>query len=173
MRGETVQETLLQDKLISHLQGAHAMEQNSKRMLDSLISTTEDPPTRRELEHHRAETERHERLLAERLEELGSSPSTGKDLAAIGGAFFKGLADQVRGDKAGKNARDGYVVEHFEIASYELLERLAKRAGDEQTAEVAKVNRKDEEAMAKKIEKNWDKFVDLSLQEKEKVSAPA
>ena len=172
-----MQETLLQDKLVSQLQGAHAMEQNSKRMLDSLIATTDDPEARRDLEHHREETDRHERLLAERLQELGSNPSTGKDLAAISGAFFKGLADQVRSDKAGKNARDGYVVEHFEIASYELLERLAKRAGDEATAELAKVNRKDEEAMAKKIEKNWDKFVDLSLREKaekaETITPPA
>jgi ferritin-like metal-binding protein YciE len=165
-----VPETRLQEKLVSQLQGAHAMEQNSKRMLDSAISTTEDEETRRELEHHREETERHERLLAERLQQLGASVSTPKDLAAIGGALFKGLADQVRGDKPVKNARDDYVIEHFEIATYELLERLAKRAGDEETADIAKQNRKDEEDMAKKIEKNWDRFVDLSVGEK--IAAP-
>lgn len=165
-------ERQLQTKLVSHLQGAHAMEQNSKRMLDSMISQTEDIETRQELEHHREETERHERLLADRLNALGSKPSTTKDVAAIGGALFKGLTDQVRADKPGKNARDGYVVEHFEIASYELLERIAKHAGDEETADVARSNRKDEEAMAKKIEKNWDKFVDLSVRE-EQTPAPA
>lgn len=165
-------ESQLQDKLVSHLQGAHAMEQNSKRMLDSMISTTEDVETRQELEHHREETERHEQLLADRLNALGSKPSAAKDVAAIGGALFKGLTDQVRADKPGKNARDGYVVEHFEIASYELLERLAERAGDEQTADVARRNRKDEEAMAKKIEKNWDRFVDLSVRD-ERIAAPA
>lgn len=164
-------EVHLQDKLVSHLQGAHAMEQNSKRMLDSAISTTEDEELKRELEHHREETERHERLLTERLEALGSKTSPGKDMAAIGGALFKGLTDQVRSDKPAKNARDDYVIEHFEIATYELLERLAKRAGDEETAEIAKQNRKDEEAMAKRIEKNWDRFVDLSV--REEVAAPA
>jgi ferritin-like metal-binding protein YciE len=167
-----VPERQLETKLVSHLQGAHAMEQNSKRMLDSMISTTEDIETRQELEHHRQETERHEQLLADRLSALGSKPSTAKDVAAIGGALFKGLTDQVRTDKPGKNARDGYVVEHFEIATYELLERLAKRAGDEQTAEVAKLNRKDEEAMAKRFEKNWDRFVDLSIQD-ERAPVPA
>jgi ferritin-like metal-binding protein YciE len=167
-----VPETLLQEKLVSQLQDAHAMEQNSKRMLDSSISIIEDEEIKRELEHHRQETEVHERLLAERLNDLGAKASTPKDLAAIGGALFKGLADQVRNDKPAKNARDDYVVEQFEIATYELLERLAKRAGDEETAEIAKRNRKDEEAMAKKIEKNWDRFVDLSVQE-ERTQVPA
>ena len=80
-------------------------------------------------------------------------------------ALMKGVLDRVRNEKAWRNARDGYATEHLEIASYQLLERVAQRAGDEETAEVARLNRNDEEVMAKKIEANWDTFAELSLQE--------
>ena len=155
----------LQEKLLDYVEDAHAMEQNVLQMLDSMIATTQDDEIVQELEHHKMETERHEQLLRERLQALGRDTSTRKDTQSIAAALTKGVADQVRGDKAGKNARDGFVTEHMEIASYELLERLARRAGDEETAEVARRNRADEEAMAQKIAANWDKFVELTLAE--------
>jgi ferritin-like metal-binding protein YciE len=81
----------------------------------------------------------------------------------LGAALFKGVGDVTRTDKPSKNARDGYMTEHMEIAAYELLERLARRAGDEETTEVARQNRADEQAMARKIESNWERFLDLTL----------
>lgn len=155
----------LKDKLTTYIQDAHAMEQNVKRMLDGMIETTPDPEIKDVLEHHREETERHEQRLRERLEAIGEGTSTLKEGVGIAGALIKGAADMARSDKPGQNARDGYVTEHLEIASYELLERLAKRAGDEATAEVARRNCADERAMADKIEQNWDRFVELTLVE--------
>ena len=89
----------------------------------------------------------------------------GKDLAAIAAAQAKGLADLWRADKAAQNARDVFVTEHLEIAAYELLERLAERAGDRETAEIARENRAEEEAMAQRISSKWDRFLDLTLEE--------
>jgi ferritin-like metal-binding protein YciE len=149
----------LQQKLVDYIEDAHAMEQNVSRMLDSMMATTKDPEIEEMLRHHKEETERHEQRLRERLDALGVGSSTRKQAQTIATALMKGAADQVRGDQAGKNARDGYVSEHMEIAAYQLLERLAERAGDTETAEVARQNRADDEAMAQKIDSNWDKFL--------------
>ncbi len=153
----------LQQKLIDYVEDAHAMEQSVSTMLDSMISTTDDPEIRSMLEHHKQETEEHERRLRERLGALGAGTSTRKQAQTLATALMKGVADMARTDKPGKNARDGFVTEHMEIAAYQLLERLAKKAGDEQTAEVARQNLADDEAMARKIDSNWDKFLELSL----------
>jgi ferritin-like metal-binding protein YciE len=153
----------LQEKLVEYVQDAHAMEQNVSTMLGSMIATTDDPEIKRMLEDHKRQTEEHERRLRERLDAMGAGTSTVKEVGGVGAALFKGVGDLARADKPGKNARDGYVTEHMEIAAYELLERLAKRAGDGQTAEVARQNLADEREMAKKIDSNWDKFLDLTL----------
>ena len=155
----------LREKLIDYLRDAHAMERNVLLMLESMISTTRDIEIVEMLEHHKTETRRQERLLRERLQALGKGISVRKELQTMAGAAMKGTIDQVRGDKAGKNARDAFVTEHLEIAAYELLERLADRAGDLETAEVARKNRAEEEAMARRIASKWDKFLDLTLTE--------
>src|SRR5215203_6033126 len=147
----------LQQKLADYVEDAHAMEQNDLKMLDSMISTTDDPQTKEMIENHRKETEEHERRLRERLDAIGRGTSVRKQAQAVGAALLKGVGDQARGDKAGKNARDGYMAEH--------LERLAEKAGDTETADVARRNRADEEEMARKIDANWDRTLELTLQE--------
>src|SRR5215204_4955377 len=143
----------LQQKLVDYIEDAHAMEQNVSTMLTSMISTTDDPEIKEMLEHHKEETERQESRLRERLDALGAGTSARKQAQTVAAALMKGAADVVRGDKAGKNARDAYTTEHMEIA------------GDTQTAEVARQNRAEEEAMAQKIDQNWDRFLDLTLAE--------
>ena len=157
----------LQQKLIDYIQDAHAMEQSVSMMLDSIITTTDDPEITEMLRHHKEETERQEQRLAERLDALGVGTSARKQAQTIATALMKGAADQVRGDQAGKNARDGFTTQHMEIATYQLLERLADRAGDPETAEVARQNRVAEEEMARKIDSNWERFLELTLAENE------
>jgi len=155
----------LTDQLVKHIDEALAMEQNVLRMLDGMIASTDDEEIKNELRHHKLETEQHAERLEKRLAAHEASPSTLREAAGLMNALMKSALDLVRSEKAGRNARDGYATEHLEIASYELLERVALAAGDEETAEVARQNRADEEAMAKKIESNWDKFAELSLKE--------
>jgi ferritin-like metal-binding protein YciE len=155
----------LQQKLVDYIEDAHAMEQNVSTMLTSMISTTDDPKIKEMLEHHKEQTERQESRLRERLDALGAGTSTRKQAQTVAAALVKGVTDVARGDQAGKNARDGYTTEHMEIAAYQLLERLAQKAGDTETAEVARQNRAEEEAMAQKLDANWDRFLDLTLAE--------
>jgi ferritin-like metal-binding protein YciE len=153
------------EQLIKHLDEAHAMEQNVLRMLDGMISTTDDPGILRELEHHKIETEGHAERMKARLEAHGEAPSMVRQAGGILGALAKMPLDMVRGEKAGRNARDGYATEHMEIASYELLKRIAQRANDPETVTACDEIIEQERAFAQTIASNWDRFAELSLRE--------
>jgi ferritin-like metal-binding protein YciE len=155
----------LRAQLVKHIDEAYAMEQNVLRMLDGMIQTTDDPEIKRELQQHKLETQQHADRMEKRLRAHDASPSMVKEAGGIVGALMKGVVDMARPEKAGRNARDGYATEHMEIASYELLARIAARAGDEETAAAAREIISEEQAMAKKIEANWDRFAELSLRE--------
>lgn len=153
------------EQLNKHIDEALAMEQNVLRMLDGLIETTHVQELKTEFRHHKTETEEHITRLERRLDDRGASPSTVREAGGVMGALMKGVVDMVRPEKVGRNARDAYATEHLEIASYQLLERVAERAGDTETADVARQNRRDEESMAKKLEGHWDKIAERSLEE--------
>ena len=155
----------VQGQLVKHIDEALAMEQNVLRMLDSMISTTNDEAIKEELRAHKAQTQEQPDRLQARLEAHGASPSMVREAGGVLGALMKSVVDVARGEKAGRNARDGYATEHMEIAAYQLLERVAERAGDPETAAVARQNRAEEEEMARKLDRHWDRFAELSLEE--------
>jgi len=155
----------LRSQLIKHIDEALAMEHNVLRMLDSMIANTNDPEIKEQLREHKLDTEKQSDRMRRRLEAHGASPSAVREGVGIMQGLMKSVLDVARTEKAGRNARDGYATEHMEIASYELLERVAQRAGDEETAQAARESRAEEEAMAKRIEANWDRYAELSLQE--------
>ena len=169
MRGGAM--STVNEQLVKHIDEAHAMEQNVMRMIDGMISTTDDPDILQELEHHKMETEGHAARMKARLEAHGATPSTVKQIGGIVGALAKMPHDMVRGEKSGRNARDAYATEHMEIASYELLKRIARQAGDDETANACDEILAQERAMADIIAANWDKFAQLSLRESGVVSA--
>jgi ferritin-like metal-binding protein YciE len=155
----------IQTQLVNHIDEAHALEQTVLRMLDGLIESAEDPEIIDRLEHHKLETQQHESLMRGRLEAHGATPSMVKQAAGMLEALMKMPLDLVRGERTGRGARDAYTTEHLEIASYELLRRVAERAGDEETARACLDILEQERAMAQYIEENWDRFAEQSLRE--------
>jgi ferritin-like metal-binding protein YciE len=155
----------LKGQLVKHIDEAYALEQNVLRMLDGLISTTEDPEIKQAFRQHKQETQQHADTMEKRLRAHDASPSIVKEAGGVVGALMKSVVDLARPEKIGRNARDAYATEHLEIASYELLSRVAERAGDEETAAAARDILQDEQRMALAIERHWDRFAELSLEE--------
>jgi ferritin-like metal-binding protein YciE len=160
-----VRVTDLISQLIKHIDEAHAMEQTVEKLLDGMLQTTDDPEIVDRLEHHRLETQHHAATMRRLLEAHDAQPSVVRQAAGILEALMKMPLDMVRGEKSGRNARDGYASEHLEIASYELLKRVAMRAGDEETVRACDEILEQERAMAAFFEANWDRFAELSLRE--------
>jgi ferritin-like metal-binding protein YciE len=153
----------MRDQMVAYLKDAHALEQMSLTMTATSAKAAKDPVLRAVFEHHHEETQQHERLVRERIEAYGEKTSTIKDVGARVAALAKGAAAMVPGDTAGRLARDGYVQEHTEIASYELLRRVADRVGDRETADVAERILANERETAEKLSATWDHAADLSL----------
>jgi ferritin-like metal-binding protein YciE len=155
----------IEQQLLSYLKDAHALEQMSLQMTQAAAKATDDPQLRELFEHHHEETEEHERLVRERIEAHGESTSKIKDIGGRLAAMAKGMESTLPSDAPGRLARDGYVQEHTEIAAYELLCRVAERAGDGQTAEVGRRILDNERQTAEKIAGTWDHTTDLALRE--------
>jgi ferritin-like metal-binding protein YciE len=155
----------IEDQLVTYLKDAHALEQMSLQMTQTAAKATDDPQLHELFEHHHQETEEHERLIRERIEAHGESTSKLKDLGGRFAAMSKGMESMLPSDAPGRLARDGYVQEHTEIAAYELLCRVADRAGDTQTADVARRILENERETAEKIAATWGHATDLALRE--------
>jgi ferritin-like metal-binding protein YciE len=155
----------VQELLVDQLNEAYAMEQTVAKMLDGMIRTTHDPSIVSDLETHKEETEEHAEKLKRCLEGYGESPSKVKEAMGALAAFAKAPMDLARGEQDMRNARDGFATEHLEIATYRLIQELAKAADDKQALQVAAENIADEERMAARIQRNWERVVRTSIEE--------
>jgi ferritin-like metal-binding protein YciE len=153
----------LEKQLVKYLTDAHSIEEQALAQMRSAPKLADDERLAAAFKEHEGETERHERLVRERLEAHGAKPSRLKDtVMALGGKGFV-LFARSQPDTDGKLATHAISYEHLELASYELLIRVAERAGDRETAEVARSIRDEERAMAERLEASFDGTVDASL----------
>src|SRR3954471_309177 len=154
-------------QLTKYVTDAHAIEEQALAQLRTAPDIAGDPEISRVFREHLKETEDQERLVPERIEARGATPSRVKDaVMAVGGKGFV-LFARSQPDTPGKLVTHAFSYEHMELAAYDLLEQFAERAGDGATAEVAKRIRADEDAMAARLAGSWDRAVDASLKGKD------
>jgi len=154
-----------QRQLVKCLTDAHAMEKQALLLLSRGADIVGDEEVARVYRAHRLQTQEHERYVAERLQAHGASPSKVKDLAQQAGALGIGAALQVAPGTAMRLARAAFAFESLEIATYELIVRLAKRAGDAETVAIAERILEQEEAAAELLAGTFDRTVELTLGE--------
>ena len=155
-----------ESELVRHLEDAVAMEEAVVRMLQDMIVTTDDTELRAGFEHHIGESRRHAERMRGRLEAHGAGgESRLKELAGQLGAMVKGALDLTRDTTTARNARDAYVSEQAEIVAYELLERVARMAGDDETVQMARRNRAEDQAMAETILSSLDRVAVIGMRE--------
>jgi ferritin-like metal-binding protein YciE len=113
---------------------------------------------------HLDQTRDHAELVQERLTALGGDASTLKDAAVRLGALNCGAFFQGHPDTPGKLAGFAYAFEYLEVGSYELLKRVARRAGDDETVRVAERILEDERDATARIAGAFDEALEASLE---------
>jgi ferritin-like metal-binding protein YciE len=165
-------------KVSQYLNEAQATEQALIQTLRAHIAMTPAGSYREALEEHLTETREHSRLVQDRLGSIASgvnlarvavwTAELGIGLAeTVTGrmlAIWKAPIDLMRGrsgeEKLLKNAKDECASEALEIATYEALQRVAEAVGDEETAELARRIRADEERMLARLRQEITKLAD-------------
>jgi ferritin-like metal-binding protein YciE len=158
--------TAIDEQLTKYLSDAHSIEEQALVQMRLAPRIAGDPGLASIFREHWAETEGHERRMRERLEAHGSAPSRIKEAVMKAGGVGFALFASSQPDTPGKLVAHAYSYEHLELASYELLIRVAERAGDEDTASVARAIRHEEDAMARRLADSFDRAAEASLRAK-------
>lgn len=147
----------LEEQLVRYLADAHAIEQQALQLLEAGPELVEDEALARLFREHLEETRGQERRLEERLDAHGASRSLVKDAALRAGGLNLGGFFGAQPDTTTKLAGFAFAFEHLEIGAYELLRRVAERAGDPATVEAAERTLAEERAAARRIAATWDR----------------
>jgi ferritin-like metal-binding protein YciE len=156
----------LEDQITKYLTDAHSIEEQALVQMEQAPRLAGDPDLARIFKEHLAETREHEQAVRGELTRRGAEPSTVKDVAGKLGGWGMVLFARLNPDTPGKLAAHGYSYEHMELAAYELLKRMAQRAGDGDVVALCERIGGQERAMADRVAERWDRAVDASLRDK-------
>ena len=153
----------LDDQLTKYLTDAHSIEEQALAQLRAAPQIAGDAVIAAAYALHLRETEGHESRIRALLEARAATPSRIKDaVMALGGKGFV-LFARSQPDTPGKLQAHSYSYEALEIGSYELLARVADRAGDVDVADAARAILVDERAMLDRLGATFDRSTTASL----------
>ena len=160
-------ERTMEEQIVKYLGDIHSIEEQALVQMKIAPKIAGDPTLEGDFETHIGETEEQKRRVEQRLEELGGSPNKVKDVAGAVSAPAFALFAKFQPDTPGKLTSHAFSYEHMELAAYELLSRIAARADDQQTAQLAKEIAGQENQMARRLSDKWDLVVNASLRDKD------
>jgi ferritin-like metal-binding protein YciE len=164
---DPVADRSLDDQLTKYLTDVHSIEVQALAQMEAAPKIAGDERLAAVFREHLAETQQHERLVREQLERRGADTSTLKDLAGRVGGWAMIAFARLNPDTPGKLTAHAFSYEHMEVAAYELLLRVAERAGDQAVVDMARRIGAEERAMAERLAAHFDDAVDASLREKD------
>jgi len=153
------------EQLTKYLTDVHSIEVQALAQMKRAPGIAGDGGLAAVFREHEAETREQERLVRERLEARGADPSTLKDIAGRVGGWAMIVFARLNPDTPGKLVAHAFSYEHMELAAYELLARIAQRAGDAEVERTARLIGPQEQAMADRLAAHFDAAVDASLGE--------
>jgi ferritin-like metal-binding protein YciE/nucleoside-diphosphate-sugar epimerase len=147
----------LSARLDRYLADAHAIEKQGLQLLETAPRIVADAELKKFFDEHLRQSEEHEQLVRERLEARGAKSSKAKDAALRLGGLQVGAFFAAQPDTAAKLTGFAFAFEHLEIAAYELLARVARRAEDQKVLGVAERILAEERTAAGKLASRWDR----------------
>jgi ferritin-like metal-binding protein YciE len=158
--------------LVKYLNEAFGKEKQLETVLQAQIGRTQNMAIKKKLRAHLTETKAHARSVSSRIKALGGKADTsnlpgpealGDAVGAVtaiankAAAAAKGPVQVLRGtgvaDNELRNMRDAFWNEAEEIAHYTIIESVAEKLGDRETAKLARAIRREEERMQKFLER--------------------
>lgn len=115
----------------------HAIEKQGLQLLEMAPGVIEDESLKRFFAAHLRESEEHEAMIRERIEARGVNPAKARDAVLQLTGMQVGALFAAQPETTAKLVGFVSAFEHLEIAAYELLLRVARRAGDRKVAGVA------------------------------------
>jgi ferritin-like metal-binding protein YciE len=152
------------EHLIQHLQDIYALEYQAAKQIERAVQIGKEYEIADAFEEHLEQTREHQRQLEERLEAHDCEIKAIEHLTMRSEPLGLRLLADIAPENPAKIAMHFYALGRLEVAAYELLKRIAERAGDDETAEMAEKILEEEREAAEKVSETFDRCAELMIE---------